>query len=689
MISTFSGLNTMIRGLTAQQLALNTVGHNVTNANTVGYSRQQVNLTASSPETIYGGSGQLQVGTGVNIQSVTRARDTFMDQQYWAENGTLGYANGSQDALSKIESVFHDDADSGIQTALDNFWNSWQTMSTNSSNDSARVAVREQGAVLVNTIQQAQGQLNNMVSDTNKNITAQVAQINQISSQIFSLNRQISNIEVGGQNNANDLRDQRDLLTDQLSQLANVRVNEDTNHNYIIQVSNVTLVDGNGTTQLATQSSVDPQYGFQVQSVVTAGINPQAVKFTGGEMKALQETNSTTVQQYLGDLSTISQFLQQDFNAVSQAGFGSDNSTGNTFFGDPSVTPNMGTITQTNGTGGAMTVNGMYSGSSATTIMVKIGSFAPSPPAPVGQNQVQSASYSTDGGATWNAATPDYGTPSSFTLANGLTVKIATSANNVVNDTYSFRVQPTTQGEWLSSLQVNPVLFTSNGAAKIAAKTGGVNNVSQSNSAAGAATVSGTYTPDSATDFTSKNYQITNNITAGTVTSITVVVTDPATGNDPVTGGPPSHIVVAGPPFNLPYGLTMSFANSTSNTAGDTYSFSVPQGNASGDNAIALANALKLPTKAGNALQGASLDDYYASVVANLGIQSQGSQELQSNQKTLVNQIDNFRQSTSGVSLDEEMTNMILYQKGYNSAARVVTTIDSMLDTLIGMKATP
>ena len=81
MPSTFSGLNTVMRGITAQQVALNTVGHNVSNANTDGYSRQSVNLVAAPSETIYGSQGAMQVGSGVTITSITRIRDAFMDSQ--------------------------------------------------------------------------------------------------------------------------------------------------------------------------------------------------------------------------------------------------------------------------------------------------------------------------------------------------------------------------------------------------------------------------------------------------------------------------------------------------------------------------------------------------------------------------------------------------------------------------------
>ena len=83
MKSTFGGLNTVVRGLYAQQVSLDTVGHNISNTNTDGYSRQGVNLSTTRPESIYTANGENQSGTGVNVQSVTRARDIYIDRQMW------------------------------------------------------------------------------------------------------------------------------------------------------------------------------------------------------------------------------------------------------------------------------------------------------------------------------------------------------------------------------------------------------------------------------------------------------------------------------------------------------------------------------------------------------------------------------------------------------------------------------
>lgn len=585
MRSTFSGLNTLVRGIYAQQLSLDTTGHNISNASTEGYSRQRVNLATTLPEVVYGGSGALQVGTGVSIESVTRVRDTFMDQQMWKESSTLGYAQSAQTMWGKIEGIFRDDTETGVgmQTVLNNFWQSWQTLVTNASNDSARTAARQRAQELVDAVQHARKQLSDIVTDVNDTLTTRVAQINQMSSEIFALNKQISNIEVGGRDHANDLRDRRDLLVDRLAKLANVRCFEDKNHNYVIQISDVTIADGNSTTPLALASAPDADYGFEVKRVVVAGSNPtQYVRFANGEMHALQEANSTLVKGYLDELTTMSQYLLREFNGVHRAGYGSDNSTGTNFFG--------------------------------------------------------------------NAAT-DYTVPPA--------------------------VPPVmTKSQWLDAFKVNPVLFNADGLAKVAAKTAEVKEVAQSNAAGGKATVTGAYTPP-AGDTTYKNYQIrVTGVAAGVVGSIEYSIN----GGAWVAMAAPFTSAAGTAPF---YGMTLAFANDPDTALGDTYSFSVPQANASGDNATNLANAIKMPTSPGSTLSGSSLDDYYESMIADLGIAAQNKERLADNQQTLVDQITNWRDSVAGVNIDEEMANMIKFQKGYNASARVITTIDEMLDKLI------
>lgn len=600
MKSTFGALNTVTRGLYAQQVGLDTTGHNISNANTAGYSRQTVNLATTRPGTIYGSVGAMQLGTGVDITSIKRVRDIFMDKQMWQENSTLGYSQTVETTLGKIENVFKDQLpDIGIQSALNKFWNAWQTLSTTASNDSARLAVREQGNALVSTIKTAADQIKNLITDVNSNLALKVTSVNQIASEIASLNKQISNVEVGDRDHANDLRDRRDYLVDQLANLGETRVTEDKDHNYLVQFGDISLVTGNNFTKLSTPkpAAVDTYYGYEVSSIVVAANPSQAVRFKKGELGALLGDPSDAgsfvglagAKRALDRLDTMSGYLMKDFNAVHKAGYGTDDSSNHNFF--------------------------------------------------------------------------DQKADTSFADTN----------YNAVGYT-----PPT--GGWISLLKVNRDLYQTNGLAKIAAKTAPSLTITQSDASAGKANISGDYTG-----------------VAGRFT-ITITGVDPTTNK--VTGisysldnpGPPVTNILSGGPltpisgtedtFQLPNGLTIAVAANANNSATDTYTFDVPyRGNASGDNAVNLANALKLTTSA--TLGGSSLDEYYAGFVGEIGIQMQNATRLTENQKTLVDQIITWRESVSGVNMDEEMTNMIRYQKGYNAAARVLTTLDEMLDKLI------
>lgn len=623
MRSTFAGLNTVVRGIYANQVSLDTVGHNVTNAGTDGYSRQQVGLVSSRPENIYGGNGMVQVGTGVTVQSVTRVRDSFLDQRYWKENSSLGYGDSVNSYLGKIEGVFTEPSDTGIQTVLDKFWQAIQTVGANASDPGSRTALRQRGVEMVGAIKQAETQLTDMVGDMNSVLDIKVNKINQISSEMLSLNKQIMSAEATG-SMSNDLRDRRDNLVDQLSTLTKVSVYEDKGGSYIVQIPGIMLVNGERTTTLKTaaddQAALTKEYGLQVLKVETAETPPQTVNFTGGEIGGLLEARDSEeqgIKAYLDNINDLAKSLLTDFNQIHREGYGLDNSTGVNFFGD---------------------------------------------------------------GAK------------SYTNANGADASVLTSGNT-----------------WLSELKVNDALFDPvNGGDKIAAKTlAGNVSVTQSNTAGGAGSLSNIVFPS-----------------GSAATKILVRVT----GVDASNGGRVSEAQVSldgGTNWGAPVSLTTSGADSFIDltTSGgvavrltikadadnqgpttatppvyNTYTVQLPQGNAAGDNAVRLAQFLKVGAKdpsvtKGSAVMGeaaykAALADkayeaYYNSMTGALGVQKQSSQRLTDNQQSLVDQVDGWRESNSGVNMDEELSNMIKFQKGYNSAARILTAMDEMLDKLI------
>jgi flagellar hook-associated protein 1 FlgK len=334
MRSTFGGLNTMVRGLMSSQLSLDTVGHNITNGNTEGYSRQRVNLAATNSQTVYGTYGACQVGTGVDVTSITRARDVFADRQYWQENSNSKYAEARQMTYDKLQAMFNESDDTGLQAVLsgaDGFWSKLKTLSDHASTDSVRVVVRDSGKELANTITDDASSLQGLIGDNNSSIELKVESVNQLTSKIYDLNRQIVNFESTG-GHANDLRDSRDLMVDKLSALVNVNVTEKDNGSFSIISSGNTLVDEDGALELTTKKTVNAQYGVQDVEIVIKS-SGTTYSPTNGELKALQDANVET-KQYMGKLATMSAYLLTTFNDAHKAGYGLNDETGHNFFGD-------------------------------------------------------------------------------------------------------------------------------------------------------------------------------------------------------------------------------------------------------------------------------------------------------------------------------------------------------------------
>ena len=165
MGSTFMGLETARRGLTTQQSALYTTGHNISNANTIGYSRQRVNMEATLG---YPGTGLNapkiagHLGTGVQAQSVQRIRDQFVDRQYRQESTKLGYWETRSNAISQIEDIVTEPSEYGLNSAIDQFWNSLQDLSGSPENAATRKVVVQRALHLADSFNYTNKQLSDI-----------------------------------------------------------------------------------------------------------------------------------------------------------------------------------------------------------------------------------------------------------------------------------------------------------------------------------------------------------------------------------------------------------------------------------------------------------------------------------------------------------------------------------------------
>lgn len=220
MGSTFMGLETSKRGLTTQQSALYTTGHNISNANTLGYSRQRVNMEATLG---YPGTGLNapkiagHLGTGVQAGSVQRIRDEFVDRQFRQETTKLGYWESRSSAISQIEDIVTEPSEYGLNASLDQFWNSLQDLSGSPENAATRKVVVQRALHVADSFNYTHKQLSDIQENLGNEIKVSTDDINSILKQIASLNEQIQAVEPNGYM-PNDLYDSRDTLVDELSQ---------------------------------------------------------------------------------------------------------------------------------------------------------------------------------------------------------------------------------------------------------------------------------------------------------------------------------------------------------------------------------------------------------------------------------------------------------------------------------------
>lgn len=322
MRSTFAGLNTMVRGIYSNQLSLDTTGHNITNASTEGYSRQSVNLAATRGQQVSSIYGQVMVGTGVDSTSIQRARNVYADKQYWSETAQQQYYKTQQTNYDKVEAIFDDSSNTGIKNAVTEFYNAWNDLSTSASTSSNRTAVIEKGNVLADRIKTASQQLQEQINAQYEDMSLSVTQINNYTDQLVKLNQNIMTTEATGAS-ANDLRDQRDLIVDNLSKYMNLNVYEDDNGMYSIVSNGITMV--NGVNKLTLEMS-DPQmndkYGI---SDYTVNIKESGIAYipTNGSMKAQMDTIAED-KGYLDDMANIAGFMLTTFNTMHQQGAGID-----------------------------------------------------------------------------------------------------------------------------------------------------------------------------------------------------------------------------------------------------------------------------------------------------------------------------------------------------------------------------
>lgn len=223
MASTFYGLNIGLSGLYAYQASINTTAHNISNAETKGFSRQTVVTTAGEALRVYSSYGMQ--GSGVDIADIVQQRSAYYDVKYRNSSALYGEYASKNDSMLQIQNYFNEVEDGGFTTTYDNFFKSLNQLHTDPSNSDIRTMVANNASGLSEYMNYMYMSMQTLQEDTNFQIKNQIDRVNSISEQIAIATKQINALEVTGVR-ANDLRDKREVLVDELSKLANVTTEE-------------------------------------------------------------------------------------------------------------------------------------------------------------------------------------------------------------------------------------------------------------------------------------------------------------------------------------------------------------------------------------------------------------------------------------------------------------------------------
>nr|WP_315055775.1 flagellar hook-associated protein FlgK [uncultured Lysinibacillus sp.] len=379
MRSTFMGLETSKRGLFTQQTALYTTGHNISNANTLGYSRQRVNMqatpgfpTAGLNQPIYPG----HLGTGVEAGSIQRIRDEFIDRQYRQETNKLGYWDSTAKSIAQMEDIMSEPSEFGINQSFTDFWKSMEDIVNNPKDAAARQVLIAKGKAIADSFNYMDRQLKQIQGNIGNEISVSTDKVNSILKQIAAINKQIQEVEPSGYV-PNDLYDARDLLVDELNYYIPVTISLQPSGGLAKDVAEgsmtitytpsdgstpITLVEGRKYAALATMDTNNKLVDGEVDVDATGGYaefneiritdvgEPPGDPTTGahtidysqmdkgkGTLRALidaygHSSGQGTYPEMLANLDKLANEFITKFNDIHRTGFGLDDSTGNDFF---------------------------------------------------------------------------------------------------------------------------------------------------------------------------------------------------------------------------------------------------------------------------------------------------------------------------------------------------------------------
>jgi flagellar hook-associated protein 1 FlgK len=541
---------------------MQTVGHNIANQETEGFSRQQVRSGTSAPD-------PTGLGGGADAQPTSRVYDKFVQRKILQENPRSEMFKSRGEFLQKIEIIFSETEGNGLHKALNEFWNSWSQLSNQPESEPARMRVKEQSDVLASRFRGMHSQLSGLRKEINGRLVATVNKVNELGQKVAELNRQIFSYE-GRQRVANDMRDARNQAIEELSALVDVNSFEDPNGRTTVIIGrDWTLVEGINRYQLDGKMKGGELGMLNIDGVSTNDNRRDLTRtFREGEMAEMLRMRDDTIVEYQKNLDEIAFSLAGKVNKIHASG------------------------------------TGINSAAEMMKSTFGLNSAALNQPLPF--------------------------------LKDGIFQLHLVDPHNEILETYEIEVQA---GKDTLPDIVKRLNQTVNDPGLLQASIEG----------------DGSLLLQSGTDY---------KFIFGEDQSSLAQVLGLNSFFDTLKGA--EDIQLSG-----------HILENTNNIS--TGKDLIP-----GDNRIALEIA-KLQTRPTMRDETMTFDEYYNGVLTGMGLKIQRNNTEQAQQESMVKQFKEIRSSISSVNMDEELADMMQYQKAYEASARFINTIDKMMETVINM----
>lgn len=625
-------------GLLVNERGLYVTGHNISNVNTAGYVRQQAIIKNGPVQSTLTRAGMVQLGLGADIQEIRQIRHIFLDNVFRQENTALGYWEARSKTFLDVQAIMAEPMESGLQNILNQFWDSWQELSKEPDSLTVRALVRQRTEALAQQINHMGAQLDRLQNDLNTEITVRIDEVNDITRKIAKLNVMILKSEVSG-DSANDYRDQRNSLIDRLSRLINADVVEMQDGQADITIGGYFIVQKGVSTDLyaAERKAGDNFFvaklsGTTIEIPVKSGIIKGLMESRGEVSGAIGSYENGTPNTkadvvFYVDASTIDETDLEDQIAAYKAELqkrGLDVSVtvrpvASAADFEPEVALTASTLRADANKYAVLVTDNSLAAADLSSLMTAL--------ADAGMN----ASAITDNTAAWSGLTSvsnggvysltDFSSVDD-TVYSALTAGIASDTNNSVIVNYS-RLQESM-------------------------------------------------------DIVSDMKRRLNALVNTMLREINYLHRSGMTMKEPPTQGEDLFIAInSGRPLEMGNIRLNSNLSDLCNIAASKTGF-----NGDNSNALEIANLrnkLLITDNTGMV----SLDDYYQDIILHMGNYGADSARIAESQGKLVESADNYRTSITGVSMDEEMTNMMKYKFAYDAASRVLNIIDNMMEVVV------